>query len=117
MECIGYALAPAFFTLLWNSIELINDLDDPKTRHEIQNVPSGLGKAHGSGVMRALPRGAYDSRFVGDYEYLSHILRTVRCSGCEDAHHLTCEHCLYHGAFDEPGECIQCPKCSWGYAT
>ena len=32
VECIGYALAPAFFTLLWNSIELLSDYDDPKTR-------------------------------------------------------------------------------------
>ena len=32
VECVGYALAPAFFTLLWNAVELFNDLDDPKTR-------------------------------------------------------------------------------------
>ena len=73
-----------------------------------------------SADIRNDPYGAYKCRFIAKYEHLQDILDLVRCDKCidvQDGAHGTCPHCLFHGDFDEPGECIKCPKCTWGHAT
>lgn len=70
-------------------------------------------------IYRKRPRGAYDATSVGRYEFLAEHIDKIHCAVCADGEiwHWTCSNCLYHGEPDEPGECVQCPECGWGYAT
>jgi threonine dehydrogenase-like Zn-dependent dehydrogenase len=41
----------------------------------------------------------------------------IHCVECKDHQHMTCEHCGFHGQFEEWGDEIHCPECYWGMPT
>lgn len=66
-----------------------------------------------------IPKNAYSPFAPGFPPTVIFRYLKVHCKQCAAASgaHTTCEHCGFHGDFEEPGESAQCPECNWGMPT